>query len=450
MFPLSGVRVLSIEHIISLPWASLTLGALGAEVVCIERLAGLRYRRSRPYPDHRPGKAWWNQSARNSYFARYKESIALDLAAEPGRQIFRDLVAVSDVVCENNRPTAMERLGFSYEELRAINPAIVMLRISGFGQSGPWRDAVATGYIIQAMSGFYSVTGYPGSEPMRYEETLPDMLTGWNAALAVMVALWKRRRTGKGLLIDASMYETAAGTLGPALLAKQTGAPGTERWGNASLEHAPYGCYPCSGEDEWITLAVKTDDEWVRLVEVMGLPAWVEDTSLATVEGRLAQRERVDTRIGAWTRRFPKEVVFDRLRAVGIAVAPVMKAPDLLADPHIKARQSIQWVDHSPEFERVGTKPFPAPPYRFSRSHTPPPNVPALGEQNDYLVRELLGYPEGKVRDLEAAKVIGRVPTDEHLARPMLPPLKKLIEWGELARLDPNYQPLVKPPPKAG
>lgn len=448
MFPLSGVRILTIEHIISLPWATLLLGALGAEVICIERLSGLRYRRARPFPEHQPGKAWWNQSARHSYFARYKQSIAVDLATESGRQLFRDLVAVSDVVCENNRPTAMERLGFGYDQLRAINPAVIMLRLSGFGQSGPWRDAVATGYVIQPMSGFYSVTGYPHSEPMRYEETLPDMLTGWNAALAVMTALWRRRKTGRGLLIDASMYETAVGALGPALLAKQTGAKGFERRGNSSPEYAPYGCYPCQGEDEWIALAVKTDEEWLRLVKAMGLPLWAQDESLATVSGRVAGGELIDEKLASWTRQFPKEVIFERLQALGVPAGPVMKAPDILKDPHLKARKAVQWVDHSPEFERVGTKPFPAPPYRFSRSRTPQPSVPALGEHNDRVTRELLGYPEGKVRQLEEAQVIGKVPTDELLARPILPPLEKLIEWGELARIDPNYQALVTPPPQ--
>ena len=267
--PLEGIRVVSLENIVQLPWTTMVLADMGAEVVRVESLSRLDTRRFRPFPENDPGQRFWDRSGWHHYSGRNKQSVTLDLQQPHGLELLKRLISLSDVLAENHRPDVLERLGLGRDVLRQIRPDLVVLRSSGFGQQGPWRQAGAFGRTVQPLSGLYDLAGFEAGGPVGVEDSYHDLLTGWNNALAVLMALHHRRRTGREALIDMSMFETGVNCIGPALLARQMGSVLPGRMGNSHPHLAPHGCYPCREEDTWVAIAVDGDAQWEGLCRAL-------------------------------------------------------------------------------------------------------------------------------------------------------------------------------------
>jgi benzylsuccinate CoA-transferase BbsF subunit len=443
---LEGVRIITAEQVLQLPWATMLLAEMGAEVIRVESITRVQTREMRPFPENRRGEQWWNQSGHYSFFCRNKKSLTLDLQQPRGAELFRKLVEVSDVVTDNNRPDVMDRLGLGYETLRTIKPDLIMLGSTGYGQTGPWRRMGAFGRSIQPMSGLYHFTGYEGGPPVGFEDNDADVSTGWNNALAILLALHHRRRTGEGMYIDMSMYETNVNWIGPALLGMQMGSSPYRRLGNAHHAMSPHGCYRCAGDDEWVTIAVGSDEEWRALTVAIGKPELASDPRFADAVSRWRHRKALDDVLAAWTVGRDKTHVMHQLQQAGVPAGAVMKAPDLLADPHLQARGYFEWLDHPAEWEGVGCRPFPGRPYQFSKTPGSITSVATLGQHNREILGGLLGLTESEIDELEKQQVIGTAPAavqsgpyqDANRGAPV--PAQKLVEYGDLSAVDPNYR----------
>lgn len=443
---LAGVRIITCEQVLQLPWATMLLAEMGAEVIRVESTARNQTREMRPFPENRRGKEWWNQSGHYSYFARNKKSLTLDLKRPQAVEVFKQLVKVSDVVADNNRPDVMDRLGIGYQTLREIKPDLIMLGSTGYGQTGPWRRMGAFGRCIHPMSGLQQFTGYEGGAPVGFEDNDADVTTGWNSALAILIALHHRRRTGEGMYIDMSMYETNVNWVAPALLGLQMGSSPYRRLGNAHHAIAPQGCYRCAGNDEWIVISVSTEEQWQALVQIIARPEVAMDRKFIDPLNRWKYRKELDDILEAWTREHDKKELMHRLQQAGVPAGAVMKAPDLLADRHLKARGYFEWFAHPPEWEGVGSRPYQGRPYRFSKTPGSIRFVASLGEHNHEILGGLLGLSAKEIEELEKQQIIGTVPAavqagpyqDPGRGTPI--PREKLVQYGDLSAVDYNYR----------
>ena len=435
---LKGVRILVVEDFLVLPWASMLLGDLGAEVIRVEGPTRLPGRRFRPFPDSAPGPQWWEESGTHHLWYRNKRSVAMDLRTEQGQALFRELVKLSDVVASNFRTDVMERLGLEYEVLRRLKPDLVMVNVTGFGQTGPWRNYGAFARTIDGFTGLSHLTGYLGGPPVRANPSFMDMTGALSNAQAILLALLHRDATGQGMHIDASMYETGVTAIGPALLEVQKTGVDPPPSGNEHPWMAPHGCYPCQGDDRWVVIAVDSDKAWEGLRRAMGDPAWARDPRFDTVIGRHEQRSELDARLTAWTARQDAYHLFHTLQGAGVAAGPVLDGKDLLLDPHLNQRGFFERQDSS--IERVGTRVYPGRPYLLSR--TPGVTRPAasFGADNDYVLRELLGLSPDQVRRLTDEGIVATEPDPDEREPPEAQAPEELLRRHAIRRYDPDYR----------
>lgn len=387
--PLAGVRVLDFTRVWSGPLCTRILADLGAEVIKIEaplspELAAMRG----------VGYAKLN---------RNKLGMAIDLRREEGRELVRRLAARSDVLVENFSARVMPNFGLGYEALRRINPALVMLSMPGFGARGPYRDYMSYGPAIEPMTGLTGLLGYPGEGPLATAIAYPDAVAGVTAAAAVLTALLHQRRTGRGQYLDLSQLEATTCLLGEFLIAAQLAGRQPERRGNAHPLWAPHGAYRCRGEDEWVSIAVRSDAEWRRLCELAGLAELRDDPALATAAGRRAQQVRIDAALEGWTRAQDKFTVMALLQRAGIPAGAVLNAKELLADPHLAHRGFF--------VEAVGGDGhrtlMPGTPLRVDgQPRREWRDAPAHGEHNRHVLRTVLGMSDAEIAALEAAGVL--------------------------------------------
>lgn len=330
---LAGLRVIDFSHSWAAPHCGRLLADFGAEVIKVEYVKRLCLLRGVKKKDgaynHHPA---WHQVNRN------KLSVTLDLAHDHDRQILRELIAVSDVFLENSRTGVLDKFGFGYQQVAAINERLIMISMSAFGRTGPYAAYAGYGAVFEALSGMQSLTAYePGGWPQRIREM--DVTNGTLGAGAVMTALVHRQRTGKGQHIDFSQLEASIhGTCGEHFLAYA--ALGTEEvpQGNRHQHYAPQGCYPCAGKEAWVTVTVRSDIEWERFCRVLGHDEWIDDPCFATQAARQAHHDELDRFISDWTRsRDPKEVMAV-LQEVGVPAAPVLDMGAIITNPHLQAR----------------------------------------------------------------------------------------------------------------
>lgn len=362
--PLEGLTVLDFTHDWAGPHAAHVLADYGATVIKIEypgRLDGMRG----AYLDK------INAHPRLWQLHRNKRSITLDLKDPEHLALARQLVAGADVVLENGRPGVMERLGLGYEALKAIRPDIILVSMAAFGASGPYQSYAGYGGTLEAISGAQSLTGYQdGETPYRVREM--DVINGLFGLCAVMTALVQRAATGEGQFVDLSEYETSVWTLGRHVAEQSTRAEPLGVIGNRHPHHAPQGCYPCRGEDQWITLSIRNDTEWQRLAEWLGPEA--QRPEWQSQEGRRSHADALDALIAQRTQAEDKHALTQRWQALGLAAGAVLDAADLHRDPHLAARD--WWL-------KVEPGPLPGFPFRLERGggrlRRP---FPHLGEAN--------------------------------------------------------------------
>ena len=386
--PLQGVRIVDFSWVMAGPICTKYLGALGAEVIKIES-------RTRPDLSHRD-TSWQEMNPG-------KRSITLNLKEERARDLVRELIGISDVVIENFSTGVMERLGLGYPALKEINPRIVMASASGFGRTGPQRDLVAYGTLLQCFTGWAALSAYPGRAPSSSGGTWTDPLTACMEAFLLLSAIWRQRRTGAGCFYDLSMSETMIAALPEPILAWGLNQTVLEARGNRDPLVAPQGCYPAAGEDRWIAVSVLEDAAWPKLCTAIGRPDLADDPALTTAAGRRAHHDELDAAITAWTRTRDAFEAAKVLQAVGVAATPTLTALDVISDEHLAARSFVS------EIERLegGTRYTLGAPWLIDGTR---PNgfrrPPRVGEDNEYVFKTLLGLPEQTYDELIREQVI--------------------------------------------
>jgi len=386
--PLAGVRVVDFSWVLSGPICTKYLAALGAEVIKIE---------TRTRPDLSTRNPAWEAVNLG------KRSFTVDLKTEEGRDLVRQLVAKSDVVVENFSTGVMERLGFGYPELQALNPGIIVASSSSFGRTGPDRSLVAYGTLIQCFTGWAQLSSYPDEVPRSAGGVWADPLLGVLETTLVLAALWRRARTGAGCYLDVSLAEATLAAMPEAILSWELERRQPEPRGNRDPVHAPQGCYPTSTKDGWVAVTVHDDEEWRALAGVMDLTELADLDGLRTAEGRAADHDRIDKAIAAWTSQRTSAEVVESLQQAGIAAAPTMRQNELREDEHLRARRFfIEAPTSSGQPRQV-----PALGWLLDgRRLAPAGPAPELGAANDHVLREILGLPSAACADLVDRRVI--------------------------------------------
>ena len=390
--------------------ATRILAAFGAQVIRIEDpvnegrwdiLRGIP-----PYVDERRGIDLGG--AFNNHNVE-KLGITLNLRTERARELLRELVAISDVVAENFSAGVLERLGFSYDQLRAIRPDIVYVSNSGFGASGPYREYKTWGPVVQAMSGLTFSSGLGGQPPAGWGYSYMDHTGAYYMAMAILMALHHRARTGEGQWVDMACTEAGATLNGPALLdytvngrpLRREGMPDSNRSQYPPM--APHGIYPARGEDAWVAIACRDEQDWAGLAETVG-DGWVYDERFAALDGRLAHEDALDTLLATWTRLRDPFDSAEELQAAGVPASAVQRPQERIdRDPNTAAWGLWPSVQHSAMGEvRVDGLPvhLSETDWEFTRGG------PCLGEHNDHVFGELLGLSAAEIDGLRDEGVI--------------------------------------------
>ncbi len=414
--PLQGLRVLDLTRVWAGPLAMRILGDLGADVIKIEaawargpatrsaRLASLIHL----FPENDAGDCPFNRNAAFNKMNRNKRSVTLELDEPEARRIFEALVEHADVVCDNFSPRVMPKLGLDPDRLREINPGVIAVSMPGFGNSGPYRDRLAFGPLIESTMGLTSALGYRNGGPHRSGIAWPDPMTALHTAVGTLALLYGRSRSpkGRGGTVETPMVEAMATMFGDHILTAQLRGAAEPRRGNRHPRRAPQGCYPCLGEDRWTAISVGDDREWRALCGIADLPASLRSMSL---EERQTHEDRIDDLLAAWTRGRERDDLVIRLRGGGITAAPVADARDLAEDPFLEARGFWAEVDH-PE---VGRRRYPGLPIRLSVTPaTYRRGAPCLGEHNREVLVEVLGFPPSRLDELERVGVLRDTPPE--------------------------------------
>ncbi len=407
--PLHGIRVLDMGMFWAGPYAGRLLADMGAEVIKVEgpgRPDPVRLVPRGLFPDGERGEQPWNRSGMLNERNRNKLGISLDLLHPQGKALFKDLVAISDVVLENFSARVMGKLDLDYEALKMVNPNLVMISIASQGLTGPERHYVSVDPILQALSGVASLTGRPGEAPALVS-MYADPLGAVHAAGCVVAGLLSRRQTGKGVHIDFSQREALTAAIGPALMDYTMNGRVATVQGNADGAMVLQGTYPCQGELGWITLAIRTEGEWQRLCGVLGAPAWANEPRFADPAQRQTHLSEIHAHIASWTRTQTKFDATQRLQSVGLAAGPVLSAKELFRDPHLQARGFFEVCTHP----QAGTHAYCGRPMRFSETPmgTQRP-APCFGQHNAYVFGELLGLSDDALAQLLADGILSDRP----------------------------------------
>jgi len=440
--PLDGVHVLDASNTYAGPTCGRVLADLGAEVIHVEGIQRWETVRLVVMPGNEAPGPYWNGGA---YFQKRnlgKKDITLDLTRPAGVDAFKRVAARCDVMLESFSPRVMRGFGLDYENIRAVRPDVIYCSLSGYGQSGPYRDWTAYGMGLEPASGIAQLTGYAGDGPTRSGVSLTDPLSGLAAAVAVLIALYHRRRTGDGQYIDLSEQEAAIPLVAGALLDQQMNDRAPIRRGNRSWFAAPQGVYPCAGDDEWVAITCHNDAEWERLCQATGHPEWSTDARFADLLARHANHDALDEVIGGWTRQRGKTEAMEQLQAQGVRAGAVLHPKDLLLNPHLRARGMFDVIDH-PD---AGRHPFPRQlPVRFSKMEPKAQGyAPRLGEHNDEVLSALGGLSAEEIAALRAEKIIGEQPEPampvEFVRATVTWPLDVLMEIGAVKQVDADYR----------
>jgi benzylsuccinate CoA-transferase BbsF subunit len=385
--PLSGVRVAEFSWVIAGPLASKHLALLGAEVIRIESEKRAEFR------DRGSGFAILNNN---------KKSCTLDLSQARARELAKRIVQRSDVVVENFGSGVMDRLSLGYEDLRHVKPDIIMLSCSGMGRTGPDKDKLAYGTLLQLYSGWSLLQGHPNTEEILVGGAWTDPLAAITAAFAVLAALHHRDQTGEGQYVDFSMVEATLCGIPEALLDYAMNRRLPDRRGNHDAIYAPHGCFPCVGNDQWVALSVTNDDQWCGLQRALGKPAWATDTRFADAYQRKAHEAELDARIAEWTKTRTRDAATRALQAAGVPAGPSLTAADLVEDPHLRERGTFVPTT-SPAGESHQT--FSAL-WRIEPGLRPTCSpAPRLGQNNDYVFKTLVGLSDREIAELVENKI---------------------------------------------
>jgi benzylsuccinate CoA-transferase BbsF subunit len=386
----SGLKILSFSWAVVGPLTMKFFADHGATVIRIETsLRPCTMRSSAPYKDNKPGLN------RGGYFTYYNANIfsfAINMNHSKAANVVRRLVEWCDVFMENYTPGVMERWGLDYENLKKIKPDIIMLRQSGYGSWGPYKNLPAFGMVLVPIVGLPNFIGWPGKEPLPVGvSAYTDCISPRFATAALIAALDHHSKTGKGQLLDLSQFETAISFILPGVLEYVSSGEEPERIGNSSPYACPHGVYSCKGDDRWCTIAVSTEEEWQKFCQAIGKQELLKDSRFNTFQSRKTNEEELNKIIREWTIKFTPEEVMTRMQKVGIAAGVVENAKDTLNDPQLKKR-NIYWpMEHAEmgKFTHLGQS--------FQLSKTPAKAyspAPLLGEHTEQICTEMLGMSD--------------------------------------------------------
>ena len=395
--PLAGLRVLDIATFIAAPFAATLMAEFGAEVIKIEHpQGGDPFRRFGSMTEAGDSLAWLTE-------ARNKDSVTLNLKHPQGQELLRRLVAGADVVCENFRPGTLERWGLGWDELSAVNPGLVMLRISGFGQTGPYRDRPGFARTAHAFGGLTYLAGMPDGPPVTPGSTsLADYISGLYGAFGELAALRARARTGAGQVVDVALYESVFRVLDELAPAYAKFGTVRRREGVGTANACPHGQFRCA-DDGWVAIACTSDKMFARFAGVMGRPELAAPETYGEVRRRLAGRTALDRLTADWFAALPRAEALRRCQAGEVPCSPVNSIADIFADPHFRARDNLV----TREVAAVGPVTVPGVVPKLSRT---PGRItrlgPRLGEHNAQVYRRLLGLDDAEIARLKADGVI--------------------------------------------
>jgi crotonobetainyl-CoA:carnitine CoA-transferase CaiB-like acyl-CoA transferase len=405
---LEDIRILDLTHWASGPYCTIILGALGADVIKVESIQRMDDNRLHGQSSHDTDPNWFEKGLSWNGLNLNKRGITVNLDSADGKRIFTDLVSKSDIVVENYSPRVMRQFGLDYASLAQANPSLIMISMSSFGQSGPWADFAGFASIFALLGGASAVTGYEGGPPFFHMYNAQDIVGGLTAAFAALVALQEREHSGKGEYIDLSQVECNAFLMTPELLAAQVDGFVRDRIGNRDPIRAPHNIYPCLGEDEWIALAVRTDEEWSALAVATGHPQLATDPRFATMQARKNHEREIDELVAAWTTKRLKDDAMHVLHTHGVPAGSVLKPPtELFENEHLVARDMFTSMSRT----FVGPCYFSELPVRFSNArwrHRRP--APTLGQHNEEVLGGLLGLTPEELQSLQRDEVIGTRP----------------------------------------
>ena len=420
--PLQGVRVLDMTVVWAGPYCTTLLADMGAEVIRVESIQTMgpptRGALARPteflikntppfmggLPNREAGKRPWNRQPMFNAHARNKRSMTVDLLKPEGKEIFKRMVAVSDVLVENNPTETMGKLGISYDELRKINPGFIMLRMPAYGNDGPYQNHRSLGVHIEGVIGHTLLRGYSDMDPSSNTQVyMADAAAGAGGAFAVVTALNYRRRTGKGQLIQLSQAENALPYLGAAFMDYSMNGRSASTMGNRHPT-AIQGVYPCAGEDRWLALTIFDERDWELFCQAIGNPDWTDGPLFGNHESRRANHDALDTRISEWTRQRTHREAMEVLQAHGVAAGAVLDQRDASEDPQYRERAMFEEAFQ----EDVGAYRYPRAPFKMSRSPVKIERGPVrLGEDNEYVYKTLLQLSDAEYAELERSGHIG-------------------------------------------
>jgi benzylsuccinate CoA-transferase BbsF subunit len=383
---LAGIRVVDFSWVMAGPMTTKMLGAMGAEVIKVESSTRSEYM----------NRSGWFAITNNN-----KRSCTINITEPAGQDLVHRLVAISDVVVENFSTGVLEKYRLGYEHLRAVRADLIYVSASGVGRTGPQRDALAYGTLLQGYSGRAAMVGEPNPrlEAMGVLPAWTDPMTAMWETLAVLAAIHNRRRTGQGAYVDLSMLESTVALLPEALLRHAVGVDGDSPGGNREPGASPSGCFPCGGDDEWAAVTVKTDAQWQGLCRAMGRPDLAADARHADGPARLRRKPELDRELALWLRQRAAADATAILLKEGVPVSRSRHAGDVVADPHFVERGVFPEL---PDGSRTTALPW-MDSEGWRGRFTP---APELGADNDYVFRELLGLSAEDVAELTRAGVV--------------------------------------------
>jgi crotonobetainyl-CoA:carnitine CoA-transferase CaiB-like acyl-CoA transferase len=424
--PLEGIRVIDLSVVWAGPFTSEILADLGAEVIKVENIhawqPATRSGRARPhkadvdessgfphgFPDHDPGSYAWERDPWFLPMLRNKKSVTINMRTPEGLEYFRRLVAKTDVFWENNVPETIEKLHVTYEELLKYNPRLIMLRAPAFGLSGPYKNRRGFGVHIEAFIGHTVLRGSPDMDPSTNTEIYAgDYLTGANGVFAVLAALHHRDRTGRGQLIELAQAENSSQMFPQAIMDVALNGRVHGTVGNRDVQgYAPNGVYQCAGDDRWIAISVREDDEWTTLCDIMEQPELATDPRFATPGAREVNQDDLDAILSAFCAKKDHISLMHRLQASGVPAGALLDPRDAMHSAQLWGRDFWYRLKHA----FTGTYEWPGPPFRIPSDGIPrslPP--PGLGEHNEYVYKQVIGISDAEYEDLIARGEIGTV-----------------------------------------
>jgi formyl-CoA transferase len=394
--PLENLRVIELGTLLAGPFTGRLLGDFGAEVIKVEppgKSDPMRY-----WGKSKDGVGlWWPIQSRN------KKSITLNLREEEGQEILKELVKEADIVIENFRPGTMEKWNLSYETLSEINPKLVMVRTSGFGQTGPYKNRAGFGSVGEAMGGLRNVTGFKDRPPSRIGVSVGDTLAALFAAIGCLVAIHEREQSGRGQVVDTALYESVFSIMESIIPDYLLSGYIRERMGNILPGIAPSNIY-FTKDKTYIVIGANADGVFRRLCEAMEQPGLADDERFATHEARGENMKLLDSMIEEWTKGLPAKEALKILEEKGVPSGLIYTAKDIMEDPHYEARDMIIYKEHP----QLGEFPMPGIVPKLSRTPGEVKNVgpEVMGKHNLEIYHDLLGYDLEQLKELEEKKII--------------------------------------------